>query len=163
MLERIQAFLQTLTADRPENEFSGDDPRVAFAALCFQVMEADGQVSKSEMQRLKDLLGERYSLTAGQLQSLIAAGQEAGLEAVDYYRFTSDLKRHLSPEECTELLGILWDLVYADGDRSEMEDHVIWRVADLLGISARDRVLLRQQAAARAKAEDLAEETEGQE
>ncbi|MGI2034850.1 TerB family tellurite resistance protein [Rhizobium panacihumi] len=163
MLERIQAFLQTLTADRPENEFSGDDPRVAFAALCFQVMEADGKVSKSEMQRLKDLLGERYGLTSGQLQVLIEAGQEAGLEAVDYYRFTSDLKRHLSPEECTELLGILWDLVYADGDRSEMEDHVIWRVADLLGVSSRDRVLQRQQAASRAKAQNLAEEIEEQE
>lgn len=163
MLERIQAFLQTLTADRPENEFSGDDPRVAFAALCFQVMEADGKVSKSEMQRLKDLLGERYGLTSGQLQVLIEAGQEAGLEAVDYYRFTSDLKRHLSPEECTELLGILWDLVYADGDRSEMEDHVIWRVADLLGVSSHDRVLQRQQAASRAKAQNLAEEIEEQE
>ena len=43
-----------------------------------------------------------------------------------------------------------------------MEDHVIWRVADLLGVSARDRVLLRQQAASRAKSQDLAEETEDQ-
>ncbi len=160
MLDRIQAFLHNLTTGRPENEFASDDPRVAFAALCFQVMEADGQVSKAEMQRLKDLLGQHYGLSSGQLETLIEAGQEAGLEAVDYFRFTSDLKRHLTPEKCTELLGILWDLVYADGDRSEMEDHVIWRVADLLGVSSRDRVLLRQQAASRAKSENLAEETE---
>lgn len=150
MLDRIQAFLQTLTADRADHEFSPDDPRVAFAALCFQVMEADGHVSATERQRLRDLLREHYGLEEGQLEALIEAGRDAGMEAVDYYRFTSDLKRHLSPEECSELLGILWDLVYADGDRSELEDHVIWRVADLLGVSSRDRVLLRQQAASRA-------------
>ena len=31
-----------------------------------------------------------------------------------------------------------------------MEDHVIWRIADLLGVSGRERILKRQEAAARA-------------
>ena len=54
---------------------------------------------------------------------------------------------------------MLWDIVYADGERSEMEDHVIWRIADLLGVSGRDRVLQRQVAAARS---DAVEDTEPQ-
>src|SRR5690606_13402603 len=149
MLERIQAFLQNLGSKQADTEFTPDDPRVAFAALCFQVMEADGTVSEEERQHVSDLLSERYDLDGARLASLIEAGREAGREAIDYYRFTSDLKRHLSPEECVELLGILWGLVHVDGERSEMEDHVIWRVADLLGVSTRDRVLQRQNAAAR--------------
>lgn len=148
MLERIQAFLQNLGSKQVDAEFTPDDPRVAFAALCFQVMEADGTVSEEERQHVSDLLSERYDLDGARLSSLIEAGREAGREAIDYYRFTSDLKRHLSPEECVELLGILWGLVHVDGERSEMEDHVIWRVADLLGVSTRDRVLQRQNAAA---------------
>ncbi|MGE7369612.1 TerB family tellurite resistance protein [Neorhizobium sp. NPDC001467] len=162
MLDRIQSFLQNLTVGRAGNDFPPDDPRVAFAALCFQVMEADGQVSRPEMERLKDLLGHHYNLGRSQLHALIEAGHEAGMEAVDYYRFTSDLKRHLGEEECFELLGILWDLVYADGDRSEMEDHVIWRIADLLGVSSRDRVLLRQEAASRASSQTMVRETESE-
>ncbi len=150
MLDRIQAFLHTLTAPHHTEDFAPDDPRVAFVALCFQVMEADGNVSEKEQQKFRQLVRERYDLTDERLKALIEVGREAGSEAVDYYRFTTDLRRHLlNEDDRVELLGILWDIVYADGQRSEIEDHVIWRIADLLGVSARDRVLQRQQAAAR--------------
>ncbi len=149
MFDRLQAFIQNLAAGQPEGRFAPGDPRVAFAALCFQVMEADGNVSREEQQMLQDLLRERYRITGEELASLMEAGREAGHEAVDYYRFTSDLNRHLDPDERVELLGVLWDLVHADGERSEMEDHVIWRIADLMGVSGRDRILQRQEAAAR--------------
>jgi uncharacterized tellurite resistance protein B-like protein len=59
---------------------------------------------------------------------------------------------------------MMWELVYADGQVSEFEDNVVWRAADLLGISSRDRIDLkhrvveRQQAssAGMPKAEDAA-------
>ena len=153
MFERFQQFLQSLT-NRSSPEFAPDDPRLAVAALCFQVMEADGTVSESEKAHLRQFLGEYYKLEDGRLDALMAAGQEAGHAAVDYYRFTTDLKRQLDEAERIELVGILWDLVYADGVRSEMEDHVIWRIADLLGVTGRDRVTARQQAAARAEKAD---------
>lgn len=154
MFERIQEFFQELGVGRSNDAYSPDDPRVAFAALCFQVMEADGSISDKEKLRLEDMLRERYQLDKAHLESLMEAGRSAGSEAVDYYRFTSDLKRHLNPEECVALIGALWDLVYADGERSEMEDHVIWRIADLLGVSARDRVTERQKVAARTVGRD---------
>lgn len=154
MFDRIQEFFQELGVGRSDDEYAPDDPRVAFAALCFQVMEADGSVSVKEQTRLEDLLRERYQLDKSHVDALMEAGRTAGSEAVDYYRFTSDLKRHLNPEECVALVGALWDLVYADGERSEMEDHVIWRIADLLGVSARDRVTERQKVAARTVGRD---------
>ncbi|AYG60825.1 TerB family tellurite resistance protein [Rhizobium jaguaris] len=150
MFERFQEFFQNLTKDHPKSGFAPDDPRIAVAALCFQVMEADGKIEESEKKRLRKLLKTQYGLDGRQLDALIAAGQRAESEAVDYYRFTSDLKRHLNSEQRLELLGILWDIVYADGERSEMEDHAIWRIADLMGISDRERVMKRQEAAARA-------------
>ncbi len=155
MLDRIQAFLHTLTTPHQPQDFAPDDPRVAFVALCFQVMEADGNVSDREREKFRALLRDRYDLSDDRLKRLIEAGHEAGSEAVDYYRFTSDLRRHLvNEDDRIELLGILWDIVYADGERNEIEDHVIWRIADLLGVSARDRVLQRQRAAAEAGGDD---------
>lgn len=150
MFERFQEFFHSLTKDHSKSDFAPDDPRIAVAALCIQVMEADGKIEDSEKKRLRKLLKEQYGLEGRQLDALIAAGQEAESEAVDYYRFTSDLKRHLNGEQRLELLGILWDIVYADGERSEMEDHAIWRIADLMGISDRERIVKRQEAAARA-------------
>jgi len=38
----------------------------------------------------------------------------------------------------------MWEIVYADGQRDELEDNLIWRAADLLGVSTRERVELRR-------------------
>ena len=151
MLERLQEFLRSLSSPGGAHTFTDDDPRLAVAALCIQVMEADGVVRESEQEQLKTILSEHYGLEGGELQALIDAGRAAGNEAVDYYRFTSELKRHLDEQQRRELIGLLWDMVYADGERSEMEDHALWRIADLLGVSGRDRVEERQKAALRAE------------
>jgi uncharacterized tellurite resistance protein B-like protein len=48
-------------------------------------------------------------------------------------------------------------MVYADGRVSEFEDNVMWRVSDLLGVSTRDRIALRQEVAG--ERSETAEET----
>jgi uncharacterized tellurite resistance protein B-like protein len=40
-------------------------------------------------------------------------------------------------------------LVYADGQVNEFEDNVVWRAADLLAVSSRDRIDLKHRVAAR--------------
>ncbi|NBB48356.1 hypothetical protein GVN24_08760 [Rhizobium sp. CRIBSB] len=150
MLDRLQSFFQSVMQDRPKAVFAPDDPRIAVAALCLQVMEADGIVRDAEKAKLREILKEEYALEESDLDALIAAGQDAESEAVDYYRFTTELKRQLNEDERQHLVGILWDIVYADGSRSEMEDHAIWRVSDLLGVSGRERIVQRQEAAERA-------------
>ena len=37
-------------------------------------------------------------------------------------------------------------MAYADGILNEFEENVVWRVAELLGVSSRARVSLRQEA-----------------
>lgn len=151
MLDRLQSFFQNLTQSRQDRPvFAPDDPRVSVAALCLQVMEADGVVHDAERLKLRTLLREQYALDEHALDALLAESRRAESEAVDYYRFTSDIKRMLDESQRQQLVGILWDIVYADGSRSEMEDHAIWRIADLLGVSGRDRVHERQEALARA-------------
>lgn len=150
MLERLNSFFQSIIAGDSGSEFDGNDTRVLIVALCFQVMEADGTISPAERKILKKSIREHYDLDRSKIDALMEAGQQAESEAVDYYHFTSELKRRLNESQRLELVNVLWDIVYADGVRNEMEDHILWRVADLLGVSDRDRVLARQKAAQRA-------------
>jgi uncharacterized tellurite resistance protein B-like protein len=41
----------------------------------------------------------------------------------------------------------MWEVVYADSKVSEFEDNLVWRAADLLGISRDVRIGLRQKVA----------------
>jgi uncharacterized tellurite resistance protein B-like protein len=47
------------------------------------------------------------------------------------------------------IVEMMWELAYADGQVSEFEDNVVWRAADLLGVSSRDRIDLKHRIAAR--------------
>ena len=155
MFERFRTFLEGLAG--PTTRIERGDPRVAVIALCIQVMEADGKILASEQRKMREIIREHYELDDAALDALVEAGQSAESEAIDFYQFTAEVNRHLSEEQRVELIGMLWEVVYADGERSEMEDHVIWRIADLLGVSGRDRVLKRREVAARIEAADEGE------
>jgi uncharacterized tellurite resistance protein B-like protein len=43
---------------------------------------------------------------------------------------------------------MMGEVIYAEGSVNEFEENIIWRAADLLGVSSRQRVELRQQIAA---------------
>lgn len=151
MFERIAAFLKELNAspESDDGDFSRDDPRLAAAALMYHVIGADGVYSEAEMDRLGDLLQENYALDDEMLSRLVAAARAADSEAVDLYQFTSVLMRSLSADERLQFIELLWEIVYSDGENHELEDNLVWRVAELLGVDGRDRVLLRQAVQAR--------------
>jgi uncharacterized tellurite resistance protein B-like protein len=44
---------------------------------------------------------------------------------------------------------MMWEIVYADGVRDEVEDNIVWRVAELLHVESADRVRLRREVEAR--------------
>ena len=72
-----------------------------------------------------------------------------GLEAVDLYHFTSLINRSLDEAGRRRVVEMMWEIVFADSRVSEFEDNLLWRAADLLGISGRERIELRQRVAAR--------------
>jgi uncharacterized tellurite resistance protein B-like protein len=57
--------------------------------------------------------------------------------------------RTVNEEGRLRIIEMMWELVYADGQVSEFEDNVVWRAADLLGISSRDRIDLKHRVAER--------------
>lgn len=160
MLEQIRAFLGSLR-DEKRTKSNASDPDVAAVALFFEVIGADGVVDPVESEKLKALIAQEYDLDGAEMRELIEAGQKADREAVDLYQFTSILNRSLDAEAKAHFIELLWNLAYADGYRHELEDHVVWRIADLMGVSDRERVLARQRAGAAAGLADGDEAGDG--
>lgn len=148
MLERMLSFLKDLPGGPHERPHGDDDARVAASALLYHVMNADGLRQDSEWERFKAVLAETYSVAGVELDRLAKAGEKADNEAIDLYAFTSVLKRHLDAEARKAFIGLMWDIVYADGELHELEDNVVWRVAELIGVERRDRIEARRRAAA---------------
>ncbi|CAI2932404.1 TerB family tellurite resistance protein [Aminobacter sp. P9b] len=150
MFERMISFLKDLPS-AGTRQSSEDDPRVAAAALMYHVMDADGDRQDVEWERVKQLLAKSYGISGGELDRLAKAGEQADNEAIDLYAFTSVLKRSLDDEARKDFIGMMWEIVYADGELHEMEDNTIWRIAELIGVESRDRIEAKRKAAQKAQ------------
>ncbi len=130
--------------DGSRDDPSPDSPQLAAAALMYHVIQADGMLRPVERQRFADVLAEEHKLDETELKALMDRAREADGEAVDLYRFTSVLMDSMEESQRIGFIEVLWEMVYADGHRHELEDNVVWRISELLGVSGRDRVLMRQ-------------------
>jgi uncharacterized tellurite resistance protein B-like protein len=130
--------------------------------LLIHVISLDGEPSEIEKRKLHSLLESRFELDPGTADQLITAATLVEGEAVDLYHFTSVIMRSVDEEGRLRIIEMMWELVYVDGGVSEFEDNVVWRAADLLGVSSRDRIDLKrriasQQSTAASDSPDIAD------
>ncbi|KZK83986.1 Tellurite resistance protein TerB [Pseudovibrio sp. W64] len=150
MLDALKKFFKDLSNEQEEaGRFSEDDERLAVAALMFHIIAVDGEIEQQELDQLKRVLQQQYELNEEDTKELMDLAKVRDEDAVDLYGFTSVLKRKLEPEQRLTVIEALWEMVYADGSVHEFEDNTIWRVAELLGVSSRDRMKLKQKVAKR--------------
>jgi uncharacterized tellurite resistance protein B-like protein len=149
MFDILRDFINGLSDEGGRHKSPRDNPDVAAVALFFSVIGADGEVTAAERAMLRDLVAKDYSDSEAELKELLSEAEAADRDSVDLYAFTSVLNWKLTPEEKVRFIELLWELAYADGVRHELEDHVVWRIADLMGVDSRDRVFARQRVAER--------------
>jgi uncharacterized tellurite resistance protein B-like protein len=68
---------------------------------------------------------------------------------VQLHGHTNDIAQQMTPDERIHLIEMLWEVAYADGVLDPEEDLLIRRVAGLVYVTDRDRVLARQRVLAR--------------
>ena len=148
MLESLKNFLVDLTggAKHPAR-FEDNDYRLAAAALLVHAASIDGEMSAVERDKLQAVLKHCFALDDDATLELIDEATEAEHEAVDLYHFTSSLNHKLDDDGRRRIVEMMWEVIYADGRLNEFEDNLVWRAADLLNVSSRDRMEIRRRVA----------------
>jgi len=151
MLDGLRQFIADVVSPAAHGDRAFDDTgyRLAATALLVHVISIDGEPSANEKRKLHSLIESRFGLARGAADQLIASATLVEGEAVDLYHFTSVIMRSVDEAGRLRIVEMMWELVYADGQVSEFEDNVVWRAADLLGVSSRDRIDLKHRVAGR--------------
>jgi uncharacterized tellurite resistance protein B-like protein len=148
MLDTLKAFLADLaTGGKAQDHFADNDYRLAAAALLVHAVSMDGEMSAAARDKLHRILKYRFALSDAATTELIGEATAADREAVDLYHFTSLINRSLDDEGRRRIIEMMWEIIYADGRVTEFEDNLVWRAADLLGVSSRERIELRRRIA----------------
>jgi len=149
MFQAFKQFVSELTGgERHPSRFDENDYRLAAAALLVHAAAIDGGMSDLERAKLHAVLKRCFNLDDAAADELVVKATAAEQEAIDLYHFTSLLNRSLDEEGRRRMVEMMWQVVYADRHVTEFEDNLIWRAADLLGVSSRERIELRQRVVA---------------
>jgi uncharacterized tellurite resistance protein B-like protein len=145
MFETFKSFISDFVDEKKHpSQFADNDYRLAAAALLVHAAAIDGEMSQRERDKLHSVIKRRFALSDEATDELIAKATAAEHESVDLYHFTSLLNRSLDEPGRARVIEMMWQIVFADGQRDELEDNLLWRAADLLGVSPRERIELRR-------------------
>ena len=145
MFESFRNFIsEFVDGEKHPSNFEDNDYRLSAAALLVHAAVIDGEISPSERDRLHAVIKQGFGLDDETTNELVTKATAAEQESVDLYHFTRVLNRSLDEPGRARVIEMMWEIVYADGQRDELEDNLLWRAADLLGVSPRERIELRR-------------------
>ena len=120
--------------------------RVATAVLLMEVVRADFVVEAVERERLRQLLRQQFDLEEDELDALIEEAEADADRLVSIQHVTRLLNEHYDHAMKLRVVEMMWHLIYADGDKSHYEEHLIRQVADLLYLSQGEFIQARHRA-----------------
>ena len=144
MLRTLKDLFDNLTAPAAAPADADHLLQLATAVLLVEVMRADAEMPEAEKAAVLAGLREHFALADDELERLYELAQRASREATDFFGFTSRLNERFDAAQKRRIVEHLWRVAYADGRLGAHEQHVMWRIADLLHVPQRDYIAAKQ-------------------
>jgi uncharacterized tellurite resistance protein B-like protein len=146
LLQRLIAALRDNAPPDSANPEQIWHKQVAVAALLVEACQVDRSVKTEECEAVARGIVRRFGLQPDLARQLVSAAAVQFGESLDDWVFTEAVRHGYDYADRLEIVGLLWDVVYADGALSALEDAMVHRVAAQLAISGEDLDAVRAEA-----------------
>ncbi|MBC7908445.1 MAG: TerB family tellurite resistance protein [Rhodospirillaceae bacterium] len=144
MIDLIRSLLK-----RPVAPGECDRLRLAVATLLVEAATLDGRFDEAERTCVLTLLSARFDLDQDEARCLLAKAQAAAAQSVQMVGMTQLVKNTFDYDQRVELLEMLWEVAYADGQLHDYEANLLRRMAGLVYVSDQDAGAARKRVIAR--------------
>jgi len=155
LFTQIIETITVTTVAEPSPEERESALRLATAVLMVDVARADRVFDESEFERTLTLIERHFGLTTEESAQLVNEADEKADDLVSAYELTELLHKQLNENEKTHIVGLLWDIAYADGALDKYENALILKISDLLYVNRARVMRLKHDAALRRDASEL--------
>jgi len=145
-MKKILLQFLTISVEETGTEDMEHALRVATAVLLVEIARADFVVEPVERQRLRELLEQQFQLPDSELDAVLEEAEADADRLVSIQHITRLLNEHYDHAMKRRVIEMMWQLVYADGEKSHYEEHLIRQVADLLYLSQSEFIKARHRA-----------------
>lgn len=135
MLRTLKDLFDVFTPAAPQPAARREHTlQLATAVLLVEVMRSDADIGVDERKIATAALKEKFALGDDELARLLDLAERTAHAAHDFHSFTSKINDAFDTDEKVRIVEQMWRVAYADGHLSAHENHVMWRVADLLHV-----------------------------
>jgi uncharacterized tellurite resistance protein B-like protein len=134
MLKTLKDLFAVLVPPAPGVATPEHTLQLATAVLLVEVMRADAEFAPAERAAVLLALRAKFGLADDEAQRLSELAEHTARNATDLFAFTSSINDHFDMAQKLRMVEHMWAVAYADGHLSAHEQHVLWRVADLLHV-----------------------------
>lgn len=131
LVERIKEGLSAEQQAQPSHE---ERLRLATAAVLLDIAYADGAFTSAEGGNVLDFLQRTFTLSGDDARELIEAAEEIRNHTIDHFAMANFIRKNVSLPERIEIVKTMWRLAGADGRITQHENHLVRKLADLLGL-----------------------------
>ena len=124
------------TQRRPHTNTQEGDFKMSLLVMIACVMKADGSPKKTELAIVKRFLVVNFG-EAGALEGLQIL-KKLLQQNINEQAVAMQINQYMNYSSKLELLHLLFDIAYADGDVNQYELNVIQRIASIFGVSSLD-------------------------
>lgn len=149
MLDRLKKFLKEDPETKGAADQGVDEVQLAAAALLLEAAGMDGKLDSGERDKIEELIAARFGIDKAEIEHLLAQTEEKLERSNQILPFTRVVKDRLDNEERIEVLEMLWEVVYADGELHDYEANLMRRVAGLIYVTDRESGEARKRALTR--------------
>jgi uncharacterized tellurite resistance protein B-like protein len=149
MLDKLRSlFIDRDGAPGDGARHTPDELHLAAAALLVEAASMDDEFDAEERRTVQRLLAERFELSSRDAARLVEQAEDKVADSVEVFSFVRTVKNRFSHDERVEMVEMLWEVVYADGELHDYEANLMRRLASLIHVSDRESGTARKRALA---------------
>jgi uncharacterized tellurite resistance protein B-like protein len=111
----------------------------ASAALLVEAACMDGHFDEKERKKIVSLMKANFGLNNEESETLVNETQSVMEQTGDLYSFTRVIKNRFDQQERIQMIEMLWEVAFADGNVDYYESNLISRIAGLIYVNDIDR------------------------
>ena len=113
------------------------------SCLMLDIAKADGKITDSELNILKEILIDFFDITDNHAAEIIKNSYIELDESIDIFKYTKFLNDKMDYNDKVDLIRCIFEVGYSDGNLHYLELHYIKTISSLLNIEKSDVVIAK--------------------
>ena len=109
--------------------------QVYTCALMIIIASADENLEAEEIDVIKDIISDFYSLEIEIIEKIMNDAQIVINDSIDIYQIASFINKELSKQDKIDLIYCIFEIAYSDNNLHFMEKHLIDKIANIFNLN----------------------------